>query len=351
VLASVVASGLLATTAASASNLLTNGDFSAGVTGWTVTCATWGGVPNGRSDCYTVGAGGLALSTVVGGESVYAFAGQEAASGPNAVLSGSVDVAALDHANQDGVRVIVELLDSAHALVATVTLSNSWNFGARVDTTDATHRDIAMASWEPGAGPQSFSVDLAAALEGLSGVDPGAVSYVRVTPWTYDGAAATFGNLSLAPSATCPIEVPSTPPNSANTCVTADVVSTITVTAPALVSFGSLAVGETAGPVAAPVNVKSNAGGYQLSVTRTVFTNGDLPLSVASAAPADPAQVLDLSGLTAIPTSGSVDIGHRSGSITPDAGDTWPLSLTLGPVPATATGTHASIVTFTAVGF
>jgi hypothetical protein len=149
----------------------------------------------------------------------------------------------------------------------------------------------------------------------------------------------------------CPIAVPSTPPNSANTCVTADVVSTITVTAPALVSFGSLAVGETGGPAAAPVNVKSNAGGYQLSVTRTAFTNGDLPLAIQSAAPPEPEMLLDLSGLTAIPTSGSVDIGHRSGSITPDAGDTWPLSLVLGPVPATATGTHASIVTFTAVAF
>jgi hypothetical protein len=152
-------------------------------------------------------------------------------------------------------------------------------------------------------------------------------------------------------SGNCPIAVPATPPNSANTCVTADVVSTITVTAPALISFGSLAVGETAGPAAAPVNVKSNAGGYQLSVTRTAFTNGDLPLSIDSAAP--PAgTALDLAGLTAIPLGPlNLAIGHRAGSITAAEGDTWPLSLTLGPVPATATGTHASIVTFTAVAF
>jgi hypothetical protein len=191
--------------------------------------------------------------------------------------------------------------------------------------------------------------------ENLLGVDfPVAGSY----PVEIDYTECCGGQLSFtlqangAPiaSGSCPIEIPATPPNSASTCVTADVVSTITVTAPALISFGSLAVGETSAPAAAPVNVKSNAGGYQLSVTRTAFTNGDLPLSVASAAPADPAQLLDLSGLTAIPTIGSVDIGHRSG-VTPEAGDTWPLSLTLGPVPATATGTHASIVTFTAIAF
>jgi hypothetical protein len=158
--------------------------------------------------------------------------------------------------------------------------------------------------------------------------------------------------LALVGATGCPLDVPITPPNSADTCVTANVVSTITVTAPALVSFGSVAVGETAGPAAAPVNVKSNDdGGYQLSVTRTAFTNGDLPLSIDSAVP--PAgTALDLSGLTAIPLGPlNLSIGHRAGSITPAEGDTWPLSLTLGPIPATATGTHASIVTFTAVGF
>jgi hypothetical protein len=149
----------------------------------------------------------------------------------------------------------------------------------------------------------------------------------------------------------CPIAVPATPPNSANTCVTASVVSTVSVTAPAVITFPALPVGGTSAPVAAPVNVKSNGGGYQLSVTRTEFTNGDIPLSIQSGTPTDAGMVLQLSGLAPIPTSDNLNIGRRSGSVTPDAGDAWPLSLVLGPVPAVAAGKHASIVTFTAVAF
>ena len=145
----------------------------------------------------------------------------------------------------------------------------------------------------------------------------------------------------------CPLPVSSP----ADTCVTAEVVSTITVTAPALVAFPPLAVGGTSPLVAAPVNVKSNGGGYQLSVTRTVFTRGDIPLSIELGASADADQISDLAGASPIPTSGNLNIGHRTGSITPAGGDTWATSMRLGPVPPVASGTHASIVTFTAVAF
>jgi len=164
-----------------------------------------------------------------------------------------------------------------------------------------------------------------------------------------ESLAATFA-WTVATAPQCPISVPPTPPNEANTCVVADVLSTITVTAPSLIAFPPLAVGETSAPADAPVNVKSNTG-YQLSVTRTAFTNGDIPLSVQAAGAAPAGAAFDLSALAAIPVVSSIDIGHRLGSSTPDTGDTWPLSLVLGPVPAVAAGTHASIVTFTAVAF
>jgi alpha-tubulin suppressor-like RCC1 family protein len=140
--------------------------------------------------------------------------------------------------------------------------------------------------------------------------------------------------------------------NSANTCVTADVATTIVVTAPSTVAFPALGAGETSAPVAVPVNVKSNDGlGYQLSVTRTPFSASsvDIPLSISSAA-VSPPQVLDLVGLQLIPTSGpSLNLGH-SNAITPAAGHAWPLSFVLGAIPwQVPAGQHQSVVTFTAV--
>jgi hypothetical protein len=152
-----------------------------------------------------------------------------------------------------------------------------------------------------------------------------------------------------------------TNPASANTCVTANVAATIIVTAPTSISFPSLGAGESSSPIAVPVNVKSNNGdGYQLSAIRTAFTNGDIPLSIGSGAVTDPPEVLDLpnsngglgptSSPTPIPTSGpNLNIGH-SGTVTTNAGDDWPFTFVLGPIPFNVpAGQHQSVVTFTAV--
>jgi hypothetical protein len=111
-------------------------------------------------------------------------------------------------------------------------------------------------------------------------------------------------------------------------------------------------VGASAGPLSAPVTVVSTAvGGYQLSVGRTAFTRGDIPLSVsASSAPAG--ALLDLTpGLpTAVPTAGSQNVGHRTNTVSLAGGDLWSLAFHLGPVPMVLDGAHSSTVTYTVVG-
>jgi hypothetical protein len=146
---------------------------------------------------------------------------------------------------------------------------------------------------------------------------------------------------------------PGAPGSSANTCVTANIATTILVTAPSTVSFPPIGATATSSPVAVPVNVKSNdPAGYQLSVIRTPFTGGDIPLSISGAAVAAP-QAYDapLPALTPIPTvTPNLNIGETTGAITPAAGDNWPLSFVLGPVPfGIPAGAHQSVVTFTAI--
>ena len=195
-------------------------------------------------------------------------------------------------------------------------------------------------------------------------------SGAQMVNYTPSSSAGCTGSATANSAANCTItntfivgscpQPPAT--NSANTCVTANVAATIIVTAPANVSFPALAVGETSSATPVPVNVKSNDPlGYQLNVTRTVFTGSppDIPLSIGSGAVVFP-QVLDLPGgpngpttsATPIPTSGpNLNVGHNTTSITPAGGDAWPLNFTLGPIPQIAAGQHQSTVTFTAVAF
>jgi hypothetical protein len=135
---------------------------------------------------------------------------------------------------------------------------------------------------------------------------------------------------------------------SSETEVDATVGSSISVSAPSSVSFPVLAPGQTSPGEYTPVGVTTNDSlGYQLAVGRTAFSAGDIPLSVF-VPPSYPDMLLDVSGIEAIPTTGTIDLGHRTGTITTASGDYWPLYLILGPVPFTRSGSHTSIVTFTA---
>ena len=133
--------------------------------------------------------------------------------------------------------------------------------------------------------------------------------------------------------------------------VTAEVGSTIAVSATGSVAFPRLLPGQTSAPIPSAVTVTSNdPAGYQLGVSRTAFQPTDIPLSVQSGAPGA-GMVLDLAAgvATAIPTTGSLAIGHRAGSVGAPAGDVWPTSLILGPVPSIPAGTYAGTVTYTVV--
>lgn len=142
---------------------------------------------------------------------------------------------------------------------------------------------------------------------------------------------------------------------SGDTVVNATVNEQLQITTTPLVSFPALNVGDTSAPQSAPVNVVSNvAAGYQLSVNRTVFTNGDIPLYYNFAAnPADPTMLIDTTVGTPVPVPTTIpafNVGHRTNTISPPTGDNWDVELLLGPVPFVASGAHSSTVTFTAVG-
>lgn len=153
-----------------------------------------------------------------------------------------------------------------------------------------------------------------------------------------------------------------------STCVAVDVLSQITVTAPPTVNFGQVFAGQTKERFS-PVFVEMNGdSGYQLSVTRTAFTGGDLPLGIRSNNCANPLGgectetppsfpsadlELDLDYVTPTPiTIGSpfTSIGRRkAGTVAPAQGDQWPTVLALEVPAGTAAGRHSSVVTYSAV--
>jgi hypothetical protein len=80
-----------------------------------------------------------------------------------------------------------------------------------------------------------------------------------------------------------------------------------------------------------------------------LFSAGDIPLAVLlTGAPSG--SLSTLTGPAPIPTSSSIELGRRQGSLTSDGGDAWHLGFVLGPVPFTRSGTHTATITFTATG-
>ncbi|MDX6510915.1 MAG: hypothetical protein QOE36_419 [Gaiellaceae bacterium] len=135
------------------------------------------------------------------------------------------------------------------------------------------------------------------------------------------------------------------------TTLTATVRTTLTIAAgPAAVTFPPLSLSQTSAPVTAPVKVTSNDGfGYQLTASRTAFSAGDIPLTITSDAPKGAGMVLDLER-AALEPGVAVNVGHRTASMTPAAGETWPTKLILGPVGHVLSGVHTATLTFTATG-
>ena len=119
------------------------------------------------------------------------------------------------------------------------------------------------------------------------------------------------------------------------------------------ISFGQALTGATPSPVSERVTVTSNDGaGYTLTVHRTAFTPGDLPLGLSASAPAGAQLGGGLGGgLVPIPVTPAADLVIGSGQAATGAGgDVWPATVGFASaLPAVASGRYAATVTFTAI--
>ena len=119
------------------------------------------------------------------------------------------------------------------------------------------------------------------------------------------------------------------------------------------ISFGQALTGATPSPVSERVTVTSNDGaGYTLTVHRTAFTPGDLPLGLSASAPAGAQLGAGLGGgLVPIPVAPAADLVVGSGEgATGAGGDAWPATVGFASaLPAVASGRYAATVTFTAI--
>jgi Lamin Tail Domain len=128
----------------------------------------------------------------------------------------------------------------------------------------------------------------------------------------------------------------------------------VTLDRPAL-GFGTVAVGATPTPLSETLTVTStDPAGYALTVHRSAFLPGDLPLGLGASAPAGAQLGAGLGGgtLAALPIAPAADllIGSTAGIGLP-AGDVWPASVGFtGPLPALAAGHYTATVTFTVIG-
>jgi hypothetical protein len=121
------------------------------------------------------------------------------------------------------------------------------------------------------------------------------------------------------------------------------------------VSFGNAVAGDKPPAVSEHVTVLSNnAAGYALTVHRSAFLPGDLPLGIAGSAPTGGQIGGSLAGgATApipIPPATDLLIGTSAGR-SADGSDEWATSLAfVSPLPTVAPGHYAATVTFTLLG-
>jgi hypothetical protein len=201
------------------------------------------------------------------------------------------------------------------------------------------------------------------------------------TATDYEGAAAPAGSAALAVvRAGCSdtnhndidfSALPASPSNSTSapaTCgavatgvskdvaVDVDVQSVMSLSLQhASLSFGSATAGDTPAPLGDQVTVVSNsATGYALSIHRSSFAPADLPLAVASGAPAGGVVGAGLGGgsLAGIPIAPAADLLLGTTTARSAAsGDVWPASIGFSaPLPVVPPGHYTATVTFTVIG-
>ena len=119
-------------------------------------------------------------------------------------------------------------------------------------------------------------------------------------------------------------------------------------------SFGQVRTGTTPAPLSEAITIVGNtATGYSLGVHRSAFTPADLPLGVASTAPAGGQLGPGLAGGTraAVPIAPAADllVGTTAAPSAP-AGDVWPATLGFtAPLPSVPAGRYSAGVTFTVI--
>ncbi len=180
---------------------------------------------------------------------------------------------------------------------------------------------------------------------GCADTDVNAVDFAAVAPAPKNGAAA---------AAPCGGTPPPTGGTGQTAAVDLDVQPVLSLSLERTsVSFGQAVAGATPTPVSERVTVTSNdAAGYSLTVHRTAFTPGDLPLGLSASAPAGAQLGASLgAGLVPIPVAPAADLLIGSAqAATAAGGAVWPAAIGFSaPLPAVASGRYAATVTFTAI--
>ena len=171
----------------------------------------------------------------------------------------------------------------------------------------------------------------------------------------FDSAPPTPRN-SSAPAAPCTPDPPPPGGSGSSAGVEIDLQPMLSLALErSTITFGAAFSGDTPAPVSERVTVASNnAAGYTLAVHRTAFTPADLPLGLASSAPAGGAvgPSLGSSARAAIPVAPAADlvVGTTSAR-SAVGGDAWPTTVGFtAPLPVVAAGHYSATVTYTLIG-
>jgi hypothetical protein len=165
-----------------------------------------------------------------------------------------------------------------------------------------------------------------------------------------DSSSADFATASPSPrnsasaAATCSSSPPPGPTANAAASVDVDVQQVLSMSLErSTISFGTTVSGATPSPISEHVTVMSNdTAGYSLTVHRSSFSPGDLPLGLA----------LPDAAVVPIPIAPASDL-LIGGTTAPSAGggDVWPTAIGFSaPLPVTTPGHYTATVTFTVIG-
>ncbi|MDX6453193.1 MAG: uncharacterized protein QOH16_3242 [Gaiellaceae bacterium] len=179
---------------------------------------------------------------------------------------------------------------------------------------------------------------------GCPDTDANAADFTKETPAPRNAAAAAAACAGGSSGASL----------SQSAAVTVNVQSSISLSLErTAVSFGTVAAGDRPAAVSERVTVTSNdTVGYLLTVHRTAFAPFDLPLGIATSAPAGAQLAGPFAGgaLVALTTTSDLLLGTNSVR-SATGGDAWPTSLAFTTaLPAVAAGPYSATIVYTVIG-